>query len=104
MLALIPLLGLVTHYYSLGFPMINMWDLLVQYLFGSFWVAVGFLLLTFFLILMLGGISYYTILIFLMYFLLAMSIGYGYSLVAVAIFVFGLVYVIYQVFKLMENR
>jgi uncharacterized protein YybS (DUF2232 family) len=90
--------------YSLGFPMLNMWDLFVEYLFGSFWLAIAFLILMFFLILMLGGISYYTVIIFLLYFILAMTIGYGYPLFTVAIAIFGTMYCIYQVFKWLENR
>lgn len=103
-LAILPLLGLLQHYYSLGFPMINLWDLFVEYLFGSFWVAVMFIILIFFVILMLGGVSYYTVIIFIMYFLLAMAIGYGYPLITVAIAVFGTMYLVYQGFKWLENR
>lgn len=103
-IAIIPLLGMIQHYYSLGFPMLNLWDLFVQYLFGSFWLAVAFIALIFFVILMLGGISYYTVIIFMIYFLLAMTIGYGYPLITVAISIFGTMYLIYQVFKYLENR
>jgi hypothetical protein len=101
---ILPLMGLLQHYYSLGFPMLNMWDLFVEYLFGSFWIAVAFIALIFFTILMLGSISYYTVIIFLLYFLLAMCIGYGYPLISVAFAVMGTMYVIYQVFKFLENR
>lgn len=103
-LAIIPLLGMIIHFYSLPFPMMNLWDLFVEQLFGSFWIAVAFIALIFFIILMLGGISYYTIIIFMMYFLLAMTIGYGYPLIAVVISTFGTMYLVYQVFKWWENR
>jgi hypothetical protein len=103
-LAIIPLLGMLQHYYSLAFPMLNLWDLFVEYLFGSFWLAVGFIILIFFVILMLGGISYYTVIIFIIYFLLAMTIGYGYPLVTVVIAIFGTMYAVYQTFKWWENR
>jgi len=103
-LTLIPLIGLIHNYYSLSFPMMNLWDLFVEQLFGSFWIAIAFIALIFFVILMLGGISYYTIIIFMMYYLLAMTIGYGYPLVAVVISTFGTMYLVYQVFKWWENR
>ena len=103
-IAIIPLLAMFQHFYSLGFPMLNLWDLFVENLFGSFWIAIAFIGLIFFIILMLGGISYYTIIIFMMYYLLAMTIGYGYPLVAVAISTFGSMYLVYQVFKWWENR
>jgi hypothetical protein len=84
--------------------MLNLWDLFVEQLFGSFWLAVGFISLIFFIILMLGGISYYTVIIFMMYFVLAMTIGYGYPLISAGIAIFGTMYVVYQGFKWWENR
>lgn len=103
-IAIVPLLGLLQHYYSLGFPMINLWELFVENLFGSFWLAVAFIALIFFVILMLGGISYYTVIIFMIYYLLAMTIGYGYPLITAVIAIFGTMYLIYQTFKWWENR
>ena len=103
-IAIIPLLAMVQNYYSLSFPMLNLWDLFVEYLFGSFWLAIAFISLIFFIILMLGGISYYTVIIFMLYFVLAMTIGYGYPIVSAFIAIFGTMYVIYQGFKWWENR
>ena len=103
-LAIIPLLAMIQHYYSLGFPMLNLWDLFVEQLFGSFWLAVGFISLIFFIILMLGGISYYTVIIFMLYFVLAMTIGYGYPLITVLIAIGGTMYMFYQMFKWWDNR
>ena len=103
-LAIIPLLAMIQHYYSLGFPMLNLWDLFVEQLFGSFWLAVGFISLIFFIILMLGGISYYTVIIFMLYFVLAMTIGYGYPLITVVIAIGGTMYMFYQMFKWWDNR
>ena len=53
---------------------------------------------------MLGGISYYTVIIFMLYFVLAMTIGYGYPLVTVLIAIAGTMYMFYQVFKWWDNR
>jgi hypothetical protein len=103
-IAIIPLLAMFQHYYSLGFPMLNLWDLFVEQLFGSFWLAVAFISLIFFIILMLGGVSYYTVIIFLIYFVLGMAIGYGYPIIPAFIATFGTMYLIYQGFKWWENR
>ena len=90
--------------YALPFPMINLWDLFVEYTFGNFFIAVMFIALIFFVILQLGGISYYTVIIFLMYYFLAMAIGYGYNIIVVPIAIFSTVYCIYQVFKFLNNQ
>lgn len=102
LLALLPILGLTL--YALPFPMINLWDLFVEYTFGSFWIAVFFIALIYFILLMLGGISYYTVIIFMLYYFTAMAIGYGYPLITVGITVFALVYMMFQIFKLVDNR
>jgi len=95
---------MIQHFYSLSFPMLNLWDLFVEQLFGSFWLAVGFISLIFFIILMLGGISYYTVIIFMLYFVLAMTIGYGYPLITALIAIAGSIYMYYQIFKWWDNR
>lgn len=103
-IALIPIVTILQNYYSLGFPMMNLWDVFVEQLFGSFWMAVAFISIFFFIILMLGGISYFTVIIFMMYFLLAMTIGYGYPLIPAGLATFGTVYVLFQGFKWLDNR
>jgi hypothetical protein len=101
-LAILPILGIMM--YALPFPMIDLWTLFVENLFGSFWIAIFFIALLFFIILMLGGISYYTVIIFMMYYFLAMSIGYGNALLTVPIAIFSLIYCMFQVFKWMNNQ
>ena len=90
--------------YIQPFELMDLWTLFVENIFGSFWVAVLFITLFFFIILMLGGISYYTIIIFLMYFLLAMTLGYGYSLFSFLIITFGILYLIWQAYRFMNNQ
>jgi len=102
LLALLPILGL--SFYALPFPMLNLWDLFIGNLFGSFWLAVFFIALIFFIILMLGGISYYTVIIFMLYYFFAMAFGYGYPLITGLIMIFALIYMMYQIFRLLENR
>ena len=102
-LAMIPL----TSAYASGplVGMMNLWDLFVEQIFGSFWPAVIFIALIFFIILILGGISFYTVIIFEIYFLLAMAIGYGYPIFVFPLLVGSIIYAIWQVFKLFfENR
>lgn len=90
--------------YTLPIPMMDLWTLFVDNIFGSFWVAILFIVLFFFIILMLGGISYYSITLFIAYFLLAMSLGYGYSLISFFIIAFGIIYLGYGVYKVMNNQ
>ena len=101
-LALLPILGLLM--YALPFPMLNLWDLFVEIVFGNFWIAIIFIAIIFFIILTMGGISYYTVIMFMMYYFLAMAIGYGYPLLTVPIAAFSTVYMIFQLFKLMQNQ
>lgn len=85
--------------------MFNPWDIFVENIFGAFWPAVIFIAVFFFIILMLGGISFYTVLIFEAYFIMAMAIGYGYPILVFPVLVGGIIYFIWQVFKLIfENR
>jgi len=88
-----------------GVGMMNLWDLFVEQIFGSFWPAVLFLAIIFFIILMLGGISFYTVIIFEAYFILAMAIGYGYPIVVFPLLAGSVIYATWQIFKLFfENR
>ena len=107
-LALIPISLLpIASAYTAG-PLIDMlsfWDIFVVNLFGSFWPAILFIAMIFFLILMLAGISLYTVIIFLMYFIAAMSIGYGYAIIVWPILFFSITYFLWQFIKLIfENR
>ena len=109
-LALLPIilsaLPVVSAYASgPGVGLMNLWDIFVEQMFGAFWPAVLFLAIIFFLILMLGGISLYTVIIFESYFILAMSIGYGYPLLVFPLLAGSLIYATWQIFKLFfENR
>lgn len=88
-----------------GVGMMNLWDLFVEQIFGAFWPAVAFLAIIFFIILMLGGISFYTVIIFEAYFIMAMALGYGYPLLVFPVLAGSIIYAIWQVFKLIfENR
>ena len=104
-LAIIPLLAMIQHYYSLGFPMLNLWDLFVEQLFGSFWLAVIGLVLLFFAILgLLGRTSIYTVTWFNVLFLLAMALGYGLVLIVTIINFSFLIYFIFSWSKVKDMK
>jgi|WetSurMetagenome_2_1015567.scaffolds.fasta_scaffold35926_3 hypothetical protein len=104
--ALLVLLPIVSAYASgPGVGMMNLWDIFVENIFGSFWPAVIFIAVIFLIILMLGGISFYTVIIFEGYFILAMAIGYGYSILVFPLLLTSVIAFIWQIFKLIfENR
>lgn len=88
-----------------GVGMMNLWDIFVEQIFGSFWPAVLFIAFVFFILLMLGGISFYTVIIFEIYFLMCMAIGYGYPFLVAFVLIGSIIYLTWQVFKLFfENR
>ena len=61
----------------------DLWTLLVVNLFQSFWLAVIGLIALFYIILVIGKVSQVTTLNFLSIFLLAMAMGYGFSLMSI---------------------
>ena len=90
--------------YSLAFPMMDLWTLFVENIFGSFWIAVLFIAAIFFVILMLADVSYFTCLLFIAYFFIAMSLGYGLTVVAVIFTIGGIIYALSQtLFKFLLN-
>lgn len=106
LISLLALLPTASAYASgPGVGAMNLWDIFVEQIFGSFWPAVLFIALIFFIILMLGGISFYTVIIVEIYFLMAMAIGYGYPILVFPVLAGSIIYVTWQVFKLFfENR
>lgn len=67
--------------------MMDLWELLVQGIFQSFWAAVIGLCVIMFIIMIIGKLSMITITNFLSIFLFSMAIGYGYSLISIIIFI-----------------
>jgi len=65
--------------------MIDLWTLLVVDLFQGFWPAMIGLTTMMWIIFMIGKVSQVTTLNFLSIFILAMCIGYGYSLISIII-------------------
>jgi len=79
---------------------LNLWDLFVEYTFGSFFITVVALCILFGIMLMMGGISPVTSMMFMGAFLVAMSIGYGYTIIAVPIVVIAILTFVYQAMRL----
>ena len=69
----------------------DLWTLLVVNLFQSFWLAVLGLVALFYLILISGKVSQVTTINFLIIFVLAMALGYGFSLVTILVTILLLV-------------
>lgn len=63
--------------------MIDLWQLLVVDLFQGFWPAIIGISAIMWIILVMGKVSQVTTLNFLSIFVLAMSIGYGYSMISI---------------------
>ena len=59
--------------------MIDLWELLVQGIFGGFWGCIFGLSMLFYIMFMIGRVSQATALNFISVFIFAMSIGYGFT-------------------------
>jgi len=81
----------------------DLYTLFVENLFGGFWLSVFSLSIIYALMLAFGSVSGYSIMLFLMVFLLAMSLGYGVSLVSVTITLFIATWFIIQLVKSYDN-
>ena len=71
--------------------MMDLWTLFVENIFGGFWISVIGLLVVMAIILMSGGVSFLTVIIFSTFFILSMAIGYGHPIITIpiAIAIFG---------------
>jgi hypothetical protein len=74
----------------------NLWDLFVGTVFGGFWLSVLGLAVILLIILAMGGISGFSILTFLLFFLACMAFGYGYPIFEILIFGIALYYAVSQ--------
>jgi len=65
---------------------LDLWGLFVDGVFGGFWVAVfGIAILMFIIMGVLGRISIYSTTVYILMFVLAMTLGYGWILVSTLI-------------------
>lgn len=70
---------------------IDLWTLLVEDMFQSFWMAVLAVGLVMYVIFLIGKVSQVTAVNYLSIYLIAMSIGYGFSLVSIVITIMVLI-------------
>lgn len=70
---------------------IDLWTLLVVDMFQSFWMAVLAVGVVMYVIFLIGRVSQVTAVNYLSIYLIAMSIGYGFSLVSIVITIMVLV-------------
>lgn len=81
----------------------DLWTLLVETIAGGFWLAVILMIVTFFIILALGGVSLYDNMWFNIVFLFSMAMGYGYALFTVAISIFVLGWFLFELVNWLER-
>jgi hypothetical protein len=67
--------------------MMDMWGLFVDYVFGGFYMAVFGIAVIMAMILMMGGVSIYTIMWYILIFLYVMFLGNGVWLVVLPIWI-----------------
>jgi len=83
----------------------DFWNLFVIQVFGGFWPAVLGLAAIFFLIMMiLGRMSMYSCIFFMLMFFVCMAMGYGYGLVTIPITLFILSRFMYDIILLVGGR
>lgn len=85
-----------------GLGSLNLWDVLIDYTFGNFWVAVFAIAVLYFIILLFGGISSVTSIMFLAIFIGAMSMGYA-PLYAVIVFAASVIFFLWQLVKIISD-
>lgn len=82
---------------------IDLWTLLVENLFGSFWMAVIGIAVMIFVIFLIGKVSMVTTTNYIAIFLLAMSIGYGQDMIFILMFVLVLVVQIFAIPRMINS-
>ena len=83
--------------------MIDLWQLLVVNLFGSFWMAVLGIAFVMYIIMVICKVSQVTSLNFLSIFILAMAIGYSYLLVAMLITILLFIVHLFSIHRLINS-
>ena len=81
----------------------DLWEVFVESIFGGFWLSVVGLAVLFTIILMMGGLSAFSIMIFNLLFILSMTMGYGYPLITIPIWTACAAWSIFQVYKFISS-
>jgi uncharacterized membrane protein YcaP (DUF421 family) len=77
--------------------MMDLYALFIEQIFGGFWIAVMGIAFIMLIIMILGNVSFYTIMWFEYVFLIAMGIGYGQALISVTISIIIFAIFLFQV-------
>ena len=83
---------------------LDLWSLLVENIFGTFWVAVSSLAFLQFIILSIGGVSSYSSMMLVGIFLLAMALGYGNLIISVPIIIGIVAWTTFQIKRYWEEQ
>ena len=82
----------------------DLFELFVENVFGTLWVAICSLTFIQFLILALGGVSSYSMMLFVGIFLLAMTLGSGYLILSVPIILGIVAWSVFQIKRYWEEQ
>jgi len=82
----------------------DLFELFVENVFGTLWMAIASLAFVQFLILALGGVSSYSMMLFVGIFLLAMTLGSGYLIVSVPIILGIVAWTVFQIKRYWEEQ
>ena len=83
---------------------LDLWSIFVVQVFGNFWYAVIGLAALFFIIMIMGRVSMYSVLFFTLIFAMCMSMGYGYGFITIAFTLFILVRFVYDIILFVRGR
>ena len=81
----------------------DLYGLLVETIIGGFWMSVLFLMLFMLIIMAMGGVSFFSVTLFMFTFLLAMSIGYGSPAITILVVAGAFIYFIMELIGFMER-
>lgn len=89
--------------YAITFPGYDLYEVFVEHVFGSFWVAVfGLAIIIFIILALVGGLSSLTSLTYCGLFILSMSIGYGMAIITVPMWGFIMFWSMTQIIRLIN--
>ena len=81
----------------------DLWTVMVEMIFGGFWLSIVGLCLLFSVILMLGGLSSFSIMTFCLSFVLVMVMGYGYPIITIPLVTLIIGWSMFQIYKLIAT-
>ena len=83
--------------------MFSIWDLVVNQIAGSFSIGIILLVMMFTIILAIGGVSFFSSLLFGGVFIFAMALGYGYTEIVTIAAIFSFSYFLFEFVRMMQR-